>query len=292
VRRVVLDNPAAHQAVAGRSLLYLGNHQVGLESLVFSILGAALNGMPTVTLAKIEHKKTWLGQLIQRCFSYPGVADPRLITFFDREDKASLPAIIGELAAEMAGPGRSVMVHVEGTRSLECRTPVLKMSGAFIDMALKVNAPIVPVRFVGGLPPERMEKRIEFPLGMGQQDIWLGAPILPEALASMPYGERKKVVIAAINALGPPNATEAPLPGDPDFAARVAAWQARTGASEEHAVLFEVLREQTDRVPAVERLLAAADSGVLRLTNTPEDAWLGVLAAWLYGPRGPRIEGG
>jgi len=63
------------------------------------------------------------------------------MTFFDREDKASLVRVIGELAAEMKGPGRSVMVHVEGTRSLSCRTPVEKMSGAFIDMALAVGAP-------------------------------------------------------------------------------------------------------------------------------------------------------
>ena len=30
---------------------------------------------------------------------------------------------------DMTGPGRSVMVHIEGTRSLECTTPVQKMSG-------------------------------------------------------------------------------------------------------------------------------------------------------------------
>jgi hypothetical protein len=51
------------------------------------------------------------------------------------------------------------VVHVEGTRSLTCRRPVASMSSVFLDMALTVGAPIVPVRFVGGLPVEPLEMR-------------------------------------------------------------------------------------------------------------------------------------
>ena len=54
---------------------------------------------------------------------------------------------------------------------------VEKMSGAFIDMAMQVNAPVVPIRFVGGLPADPMDRRIEFPLGMGTQDIYIGRPM-------------------------------------------------------------------------------------------------------------------
>ena len=36
------------------------------------------------------------------------------------------------------------------------------MTGTFIDMALEVGAPIVPIRFVGGLPQEPVSKRLEF----------------------------------------------------------------------------------------------------------------------------------
>ncbi|MCP4809003.1 MAG: 3-hydroxyacyl-[acyl-carrier-protein] dehydratase FabA [Proteobacteria bacterium] len=251
VRRVVTPYPEALAAVKAQSLLYLGNHQVGLESLLLSIVAGGLNQVPTVTLAKAEHRDSWLGTLIKLCFAYPGIRDPKLIEYFDRDDKASLPRIIGELGQEMAGvsaggPGRSVMIHVEGTRSLECRTPVQKMSGAFLDMAMAVNAPVVPIRFVGALPTSPLDARIEFPLGMGQQDIWIGKPILPETLASMPYGERKKLVIAAINALGPDNAVEAPFAADPAFLARCEEHAAKTGASVDNAVLAEVLREQPD----------------------------------------------
>ncbi len=242
VRRIVVA-PKALDAIADRSALYLGNHQTGVESLLFSILASGLTGVPTVTLAKAEHRHTWLGKLIAHCFTYPGVTDPEVITFFDRDDKESLPRIIGDLAARMKAGKKSVMVHIEGTRSLECRTPVQKMSGAFIDMALGVDAPIVPVRFVGGLPAERMESRIEFPIGMGTQDIWFGEPLWPADLAAIPYGDRKKRVIAAINGLGPSNATEQPNPARARFAERVAAHRTKTGVDEEHAALYCVLQD-------------------------------------------------
>jgi acyl transferase domain-containing protein/3-hydroxymyristoyl/3-hydroxydecanoyl-(acyl carrier protein) dehydratase/1-acyl-sn-glycerol-3-phosphate acyltransferase len=281
--RVVLADPAAFAAIEGRSVLFLANHQVGVESLLFSILASGLGRVPTVTLAKIEHKTTWLGRLIDHCFAYPGIRDPKLITFFDRDDKTSLVRIIAELAAEMRGPGRSVMVHVEGTRSLSCAQPVEKMSGAFLDMAIAVGAPVVPVRFIGGLPVEPLEQRLEFPVGMGRQDIWIGRPIAPEQLARVPYGERKQQVVAAINGLGPSNADERPFVGDPAFAAKVARWQAQRGVSHEHAVLHEVLAECPDPCAATRELLAASDAAALERDGSPEGVWLAELGRRLLG---------
>ncbi|RME27018.1 MAG: 3-hydroxyacyl-[acyl-carrier-protein] dehydratase FabA, partial [Deltaproteobacteria bacterium] len=232
IRRVVLVDPDGWQSVRGRPLLYLANHQVGVESLLFSILSGGLTEIPTVTVAKAEHRHSWLGGLIRHCFSWPGVVDPHVITYFQRQDRASLVAIIQELARGLVtpmqgkggrtAPGQSVMVHVEGTRSLSCRRPVQKMSGAFIDMALETGTPIVPVRFTGGLPAEPLDARIEFPVGLGSQDVWIGGPLHPEALAALPYGERKKRVIEAINRLGPANADEQPHEGDPGLEAAVA----------------------------------------------------------------------
>ena len=288
LRRVVLTDPTALGAIVGRSALYCANHQTGVESLVFSILASGLTQVPTVTLAKAEHRHTWLGKLIEHSFAWPGVADPRIIAFFDRDDRASLPRIIGELRDEMGTTGRSVMVHVEGTRALHCRTPVQKMSSAFIDMALQVDAPVVPVRFVGGLPVAPLTERIEFPVGMGTQDIWIGRPIAASELAGLPLKERKQVVIDAINALGPSNADEVPNPPNQRFADKVAKWMAATGADEPHATLLCTLAE-LDEPPtdAITRLLAARKSGALALDDTPADRWLETLARRLFGPDGP-----
>lgn len=285
VRRIIVTDPKALEAIKGQSTLFLANHQIGVESLLFSVIASGLTEVPTVTLAKIEHKYTWLGKLIDLCFRYPEVRDPKVITFFDREDKASLPAIINELAVEMAGPGRSVMVHIEGTRSLECRTPVQKMSGAFIDMALGVNAPIVPVRFVGGLPVDPLEKRIEFPIGMGKQDIYFGRPIMPEELSKLHYGARKELVVSSINELGPPNSIEEPITGDPDFAAKVDAWMdSHPGVLHEHATLREMLAELAQPGEEVARLLAAKSAEDID-ASTPKGAWLREFAEQLIGKK-------
>ena len=116
-----------------------------MESLLFSIIVSAMNQTPTLTLAKIEHRDTWLGRLIAHCLAYPGISDPGMIAHFDREDPASLPKIVEQLSKGISGQARSLMIHVEGTRAKSCDQPVTKMSGVFIDMALEQGAPIVPV---------------------------------------------------------------------------------------------------------------------------------------------------
>jgi 1-acyl-sn-glycerol-3-phosphate acyltransferase len=263
---------------------------VGIESLLFSVLLSALSGTPTLTLAKAEHRTSWLGTLIAHSFAYPGVTDPRLITFFDREDRESLLGVVGEIGAEMRAGAKSALVHVEGTRSLACGRPVEKMSSAFIDMALAVNAPIVPVRFVGGLPVEELQARLEFPVGFGRQDYWIGTPIVPERLAAMPYKDRKMTVLAAMNALGPEHSVERPSAPDPAFEQRVHAWIARTGAALEDAVMFCTLATLAGPGEPVRRLCEAAGTGRWVADADPRDAWMAALARRFFGPRGPAVE--
>ncbi len=282
VRRVVVEDPAKFEAISGRGILYLGNHQVGVESLLFSVIASALAGRPTVTLAKDEHRTSWLGNLIRHNFQYPEVTDPRLITYFDREDKASLPKIVSGLAKEMQHEGRGVMVHVEGTRSLSCETPVEKMSGIFIDLALKIGAPIVPVRFTGGLPRTPVKERLEFPAGMGRQDYWLGTPILPEELEGIPYGERKKRVIAAINGLGVRNEDEAPISGDFEFEGQVNRWAKERGVAPENAVLLKTLHQRGGGCDETRAVLTRAS---LKAYDAPKQEWLKHLSQWFWGAR-------
>jgi len=293
LRRVIVPEPDALQRIHGRSVLYLANHQVAVESLWFSIIASALNGMNTVTLAKVEHKTTWMGHLIRHSFAYPGVPDPEVITFFDRADKASLPRIIGDLSRQMTTTGKSVMVHVEGTRSLSCRrAPVTKMSSSFIDMALATGAPIVPVRFSGGLPTEELPRRNEYPFQMGQQDVTLGSPIEPEVLQALPFKDRKDFVLDALNTLGPPWSEEEPLPGDEPLLERSLAWAEKTGASPPYAALLEMLAERDHLTAGIQRIVAERDAEQVRFDDTPEGAWLATLAGWLYGPRGPKVVRG
>ena len=278
VRDVVVKDPEAFEKVRGRSCLYLANHQVGIESLLFSVVVSALSGVPAVTLAKAEHKSSWLGTLIAHTFEHPGVKNLDLILFFQREDRESLTAILDQIATQMRSERKSAMVHVEGTRSLTCRRPVEKMSSAFIDMALAVNAPIVPVRFVGGLPAEELPARLSFPVGFGQQDYWLGRPIYPEELARMPYKDRKVAVVSAINNLGPDHTTELPAPPDHAFESLIESWTTRTGALLEDAVFFNTLATLIEKSEETRILCDAVRDGQWRLAGDPQSQWLAKLA--------------
>jgi acyl transferase domain-containing protein/3-hydroxymyristoyl/3-hydroxydecanoyl-(acyl carrier protein) dehydratase/1-acyl-sn-glycerol-3-phosphate acyltransferase len=288
---VIIADPADFAAQKGKSCLYLSNHQVGVESLLFSVLASALSATPTLTLAKAEHRTSWLGTLIASSFTYPGVVDPKVIAFFEREDRESLMQIVGELALEMQTGAKSVMVHVEGTRALSARKPVVKMSSAFIDMAIAVGAPIVPVRFAHGLPLTDVERRLEFPVGFGRQDIWIGKALQPSLLAALPYKERKEAVLGALNGLGPSMDTEEVTVPSTALQAEVGALMARTGASEEDAVLLSALLGTRTPCEETRALCNGLHAGTLRVESDARGQWLGQLAKRLYGPKGGQVVG-
>lgn len=58
VRRVVVEDPEALAALRGHPVLFLGNHQTGIESLLFTIVAGALGERPIVSIAKQEHRNT------------------------------------------------------------------------------------------------------------------------------------------------------------------------------------------------------------------------------------------
>ncbi len=290
VGRVVLVDPAAFAALRGRPALYLGNHQTMVESLMFVVLLGPLADVPTLGLAKIEHEKSWIGRLSAAVAAWPGARDPHLLEFFDRANKEALPGILQRIAGRMAAERQSLLVHVEGTRSLACGAPVQKISSVIIDMAVHARAPIVPVHFGGGLPRTPAPQRLDFPLGAGRQDYWLGKPLLPEELEAMPYGERRATVVRAINEAGPPVANEQPNPGDPELMAEIEAWAARTGAETAHAaILMALARDARDLQPAWQRVLEGMKSGRLVVEDTAEDRAVAGIAGDLYGPRGPKV---
>ena len=282
-----LPDPEAFDKVAGRGVVFVSNHQVAIESIWFSVVASALLGVPTTTLAKTEHRASWLGQLLSHAFSWPGVADPSVVAFFDRANPAEMTRILTGLEEDLRSDRRAVMVHVDGTRALQAGQPVHKMSSVVLDMALRAGAPVVPVRFTGGLPVEPAPARLDFPVGFGRQDLWIGAPIDPETLRGMHYRGRVDHVLDAINALGPE--VELPHPADPPFVARVEAWRASSGAAVPHAVLLQTMLEAEGLSPWTQRLVDAVQSGELRVPRDARGSWLVELAERMFGSRLPSV---
>ncbi len=240
VRSVNLSDPPAFQALSQRGAIFLANHQVGVESVLFSILSAGLLGVPTAVLAKQEHSNSWIGRMLANLFARPNIENPSLLALVDRDDQQQMLATLNSLFRRVAEGGRSLLIHVEGTRSLQCRQPVEVVSTTAIDLAVKTGAPIVPVRFSGGLPIEPLKQRVEFPIGFGRQDYLIGAPL--GGLEGLTSTERKQHVLEALNRLGGTREFETPHPGDPVFAQQIESG----GGSSTHVVLREVLSQLSD----------------------------------------------
>jgi 3-hydroxymyristoyl/3-hydroxydecanoyl-(acyl carrier protein) dehydratase/1-acyl-sn-glycerol-3-phosphate acyltransferase len=270
VRRIELKDPAGFAILRGKPAMFLANHQVAVESILFNVVISALTETPNKVVAKIEHRESWIGRLIQFARSYPGQRQPEPILFFDRSDPRALPVVLNEFRRNLEGTPSSLLVHVEGTRARRCRAPVTQVSSVFVDLALEWNMPIVPVRFVGGLPVNELEERIEFPVEGGQQDIVIGAPIACDTLRGMTLVSRSNRILDAINSLGFPN--EVPLP--PNGSTMV-------GFAQTRKVLVETLRQAGNRCAETDALLSTLDGADPDWPREEHRTWMDELLAWL-----------
>jgi acyl transferase domain-containing protein/3-hydroxymyristoyl/3-hydroxydecanoyl-(acyl carrier protein) dehydratase/1-acyl-sn-glycerol-3-phosphate acyltransferase len=288
VGRVVTERPDTLERLRGRPAIYLANHQVQVESLLISNLLPALTGVAMTTVANAKHESRWIGELVRLFDAYPGATAVDQIAYFDQSDPGSMFELIDRVRQALVTGSHSFFVHADGTRSQSCRRPTTRCSSVFIDMALELGLPIVPVRFTGGLPVEPITGKAEFPDGHAAQDYWIGEPIEAETLQAMTLRDRVEHVVSAINDLGVPNSVEQPNAPDPAFAAKVADRQWRTGVHEVHAAAWEILLDCPSPSAETQLLLRHESSG-LDPDAAPLGPWLGAVAELLLGSDGELV---
>lgn len=279
--RFVVEDPQALADLHDRGAIFVGNHQVQIESLLITNLLSALIGKPVVTMANAKHEQGWIGDLLRSLFSYPGSQDPQSILYFDPAKPASMAKLLEGLKPDLASGRRDFFVHPEGTRSQSCLDPVTKISSLFLDLALELDLPIIPVRFSGGLPLQPIVGKLEFPISHCAQDYAIGRPILPEELRALAYGDRGRRVTSAMNNLGPAHKQETPNRADPNFAAQVQSWQEQARVSEVQATFFRILEEVQN--PRAETLALLGPDQAQEHDGSPEAVWLADFARRLYG---------
>ncbi|MDB5461045.1 MAG: omega-3 polyunsaturated fatty acid synthase subunit protein, partial [Caulobacteraceae bacterium] len=281
VRRVILADPDGFGGLTGRPVLYLANHQTGVESFLFLSIVAALAQMPAGAVAKQEHRDSWVGMIHRRSDEVMGGSNPLKLWLFDRARPADLLRLLHDYGGELAERPSSLLVHTEGTRATRAGATVKSVSSVLIDLALAKGLPILPVRFAGGLPLAEAPARLELPVNAGQQDYFIGAAIHPDTLRAMPFAERSAFVIGRMNALGPQGDNDTPLAGDPEFAAAVAA--GRAGGLDE---VQSNLRAALEAFPG----LGEQSARLLRDPTAHASASVTDLAQFLVG--GPLLEAG
>jgi 1-acyl-sn-glycerol-3-phosphate acyltransferase len=275
VRRLRVADPDSIASIKGRPVLYLCNHQVDIESPLFNFLAPAVLGTPIQTISRTEHLQSWVGKLDQLASDYPGMNRLKRILYFDRSDPAALFKVLERYRETLRRENCSLMVHVEGELALTCRSPVTRLSSVFIDLAMQLNLPIVPVRFIGGLPTQPLRQTVPFPIGHGRQDYVCGKPIFPGVLAEQQLSDRIATVISALNAIPPASSVELPLPGETEFVSAVEA-RIQDGNKPRTAIVFETISRAQQSFPA----LAAVHEALTKHT-TPADVRLAALLFYL-----------
>lgn len=260
VSRIVIQSPREFDVVKKRPVMYMGNHQIGLESPLFMALSVALSGITIQAVAKPDHVNAWLSFLMAFADDSLGDNHPFRLVYFDKAQPMSLI----EFLKRPDSLNASLLVHVEGTRSREAGQPVTKLSSVFLDVAVEKGIPIVPIRFVGGLPPQRSEEGLDFPYGNGKQDFFLGTPISADELKNMPYGQRPRFVMGKINSLGPGTREEDILIAPhPKFEEKTRFYAKNLGMPKMQAMLFAVLGLIDDPCEETAILMKAVQTGNL-----------------------------
>ncbi|HNW12712.1 MAG TPA: hypothetical protein PKI71_15215, partial [Candidatus Rifleibacterium sp.] len=257
VSRVVLQNPSAFAAVADKPVVFLANHQIGLESPLFMALSYGMTGLPIEAVAKPDHVNAWLAFLLAFAKDSLGDNHPFRLMYFDRQN----PLELIDTLKKSGQPEASLLVHVEGTRAAAADQPVTRLSSIFLDMAIDKNIPLIPLRFVGGLPAEPSHDRHDFPYGNGKQDYLIGTPVMPEQLKKMPYGQRPRYLMDLINNLGPAKGEDVLLPPDKTFEAKTRFFVETFGFPKMQAMLFAILQMIDDPCEETAQLIKAVQSG-------------------------------
>ncbi len=292
-KSVWLEDEADFAALAGRPFLFLANHQVTVESLLFVLAVSPLLGKVVIqSIAKIEHKTSWLGQLLGQLYTYPGNVDADCLLFVPQGDGRALLELMVRATRIIETKRCGLLVHAAGSRMLSCRDPMRIMSTAFIDLAISRGYPVVPLKFRGGLPVESLENFLDFPVGYGGQDYMIGRSIAPDVLAAIPAADRRQWMLDRINNLGGSVATEQEHAPDPAFKADMRRYLTRYGILEPaSATILAALQRKPDLSPEMAAMLRGIDSGRLVCPATPEGQWLANLARWLTEDRMPVTVG-
>ncbi|WP_341301989.1 1-acyl-sn-glycerol-3-phosphate acyltransferase [Lysinibacillus sp. FSL H8-0500] len=283
VHRLVAADTDGFATIQGKPVIYVANHQTAIESMLFCMIVGGLTQTPICSLAKMEHQQSWLGQLISHSSLYPGYHPHRSMILFDRRKPRTFLKILKQMSTILQKEQTSLLIHVDGTRAISCREASTQMNRNVIKLAIEANVPIVPVRFTGGLPVEPLLERIDFPVGYGCQDYYIGTPILPEKLRLLSIEKQKKVILQGINQLGIPNEKEVPYAPDQDFAKKVRGWMNETGVVESYAVLLHTLATYSDVGPESKALIAGMEQRKLNYPANEVAQWLNQFAHWMYG---------
>jgi hypothetical protein len=288
VKQVVLQDPHAFREVSPGPVVFLSSHQVGLDSLLLPWICSGLLKAPVQTLLPDTRASSWLGWLQGMLQDWPAERNPELLHFAEMSSPPTLANALGAQMLRIRTNNASLLMAAECDPALVAGQPVRRLPSAVIELALTLDAPIIPIRCAHGLPQVAARDTLEFPTQLGRQSFFFGPPIDPLLLRSLSLKDRKDLILDRLNHLGPTLENELPIPGDSEFLEDVRKWSDRRASKgcpvePEAAVLLQVLRAILSPSPGIARLLEAIENDQAPEVSEPEDLWLLDLGRRLAG---------
>ena len=288
VDQIVLSDPQNFRRLGERPVLFVSSHQVGSDALLLPWICSGLLQLPVRMVLPEPRKASWLGWLHALLQSWPLGPKPDLIRFVKMQHPSELTRSMLRLSEEISVAPRALVISAEKSPALSSQQPIRKLPTAVLDLALSLDADVVPVRCVHGLPVKPAREYLEFPFEFGRQSFFFGRSISSEILREMPLAARKDHVLDGIQGLGPDLETSDPVAGDPDFAHAIQRWQERRASKGMSvglagAVIRQVLLSEPDPCPELVRLMDALQRDEVPEVSDPQDLWLLELGRKLAG---------
>ena len=289
-----------HPGQAGPKL-FLSNHQTALEGYVFPLLAPILTGLSLQGVAMRDNDVPWADDVSAFLFSHAYF--PRHLLGTSRSfmygDTLGLLHLLPALERDLRSGAWGLHIVASGQREWVARTRLREVSSVWLELAMRLNMPVVPVRFSGCLPLEDPGHPSDLPWGLGRLDVRFGAEIAPEELTALTVKPRKMRVLQALNDFCMER--EVPNAPQPDLAQEWQEWRAFYGGEAMPTLVFCCLRRFVTAEVELERqerefaspllaFLTAAQgqrlwkrSCRLLLPDNADGRWVGELARRVMG---------
>ncbi len=141
VSNIFVEKLEEFNSLKGQPVIYIANHQVAIESLLFLWAISGVSNINVKAIGKIEHSKnTWINEFMKQWSSYPNTkfSCSDVMFYFNRENQKSIYNILKKIKTQLGQQSCSLLIHVDGTRNLSCRQPVTNLGRIFIRLALEL----------------------------------------------------------------------------------------------------------------------------------------------------------
>jgi hypothetical protein len=282
-----LDSAGSTLRFARTPTCYYANHQTSYESFLFSYMHFALTGIP---LLVVTHPGLFQNDYGEHCVllaeglrraSHPA-ADAVHVVAIPHELQQARSFLLG-LPERLEG--RSLLVHVGGWREVHEGQRVNTMSKDLMDVTMKLDRSVIPIRISGGLPSRPLGYKFHLPNRMSRLAIDMAEPIGKEEFLAIEPADRRRRILDVINLMAPPAGTYAGRPKTA-LAKNCLRRHAQTGSSALKCFLMEALETISDPSPETVLLREFIRYGVLPTDEVDDAEWFARQAMWISDGRG------